>query len=209
MKILLLAFYLVCLSVSRVQSKPQITKLFPVVREELDPQQDSAKNETKPLDKLLGKLRATYDFVFRKPENTSNVEKILAKDAPDPDVETLKLIWSNRMQQQQQQQKSRNREDSEKFQPQRIYLGMNEDWVNDIQPLKPLEPLEPLELEEEMEIDKNRDVEVITQRNSFQFPVTLSRHLVDWLGSLLGITYGVYSKLTRALSSNNTAIRVN
>ncbi|KOC65296.1 hypothetical protein WH47_09875 [Habropoda laboriosa] len=104
------------------------------------------------------------------------------------------------------QQMSRNREESKKFQPQRIYLGMNEDWVNHIQPL---EPLEPLELEEEMEFDKNRDVEVITPRNNFQFPVTISRHLVDWLGSLLGITYGVYSKLARALSNNNTTIRVN
>ncbi|XP_017763053.1 PREDICTED: uncharacterized protein LOC108552883 [Eufriesea mexicana] len=202
MKILLFGFCLVCLSMSRVQSKPQTTKLFPIPEETSNPPEE-ASSEAKPLDRLLGKLRATYNFVFRKPENTSNVEKILAKDKPDPDVEALKLIWSNRM-----QQSLVDREASKKSQPKGTYLKVQDDWVNDVQPLERLEPLEPLELEDEVEVDKDRDVEIITPRTTFQFPVTLSRHLVDWIGSLLGITYGVYSKLSRIVNTNHTAIRV-
>lgn len=184
-----------------MESKPQITKLFPIPEETSDPPQRS-NNDTKLLDKLFGKLRATYNFVFRKPENMSNVEKILAKDTPDPDIEALKVIWSNRMQ-------SNSKEDSNKSQPKGImYLAANDEWMNDIQPLDHLEPLEPLELEDEIENNKDREVEIVTPRTSFQFPATLNRHLVNWLGSLLGITYGVYSKLARAIYSNNTAIRI-
>lgn len=160
---------------ARVQSKPQITKLFPV--QEAIEYHQRVSSEMKPLDKFLGKLRASYDFVFRRPENTSNVEKILAKDASDTNLEALKLIWSNRMHQ--------SSGDSEKpQQTERTFLTINdEDWVNDIQPLDHLEPLEPLDLEDEIE-DKNRDVEIVTPKSSFQLPVTLSRHLVDWLGSI-------------------------
>lgn len=190
------------LSTLRVESKPQITKLFPIPEETNDPPQRS-DNDTKPPDKLFGKLRATYNFVFRKPENMSNVEKILAKDTPDPDVEALKVIWSNRM-----QSNSKDKENSKKSQPKGMYLAANDEWVNDIQPLDRLEPLEPLELEDEVGNNKDREVEIVTPRTSFQFPVTLSRHLVDWLGSLLGITYGIYSKLARLIYSNNTAIRI-
>lgn len=185
-----------------MESKPQITKLFPIPEETNDPPQRS-DNDTKPLDKLFGKLRATYNFVFRKPENMSNVEKILAKDTPDPDVEALKVIWSNRM-----QSNSKDKENSKKSQPKGMYLATNDEWVNDIQPLDRLEPLEPLELEDEVGNNRDREVEIVTPRTSFQFPVTLSRHLVDWLGSLLGITYGIYSKLARLIYSNNTAIRI-
>ncbi|XP_076761774.1 uncharacterized protein LOC143429846 [Xylocopa sonorina] len=203
MKIVFLGLCFLCLSVSRVESKPQVTKLFPIQEETNDPQQ-RATVETKPLDTLLGKLRATYNFVFRKPENTSNVEKILAKDAPDPDVEVLKLIWSNQM-----QPNPMAKENSTKSVPERTYLGAKEEYVNNIQPIDRLERLEPLDFEDEMEIVKDRDVEFVTPRNGFHFPVTLSRHFVDWLGSLLGITYGVYSKLARIIYSNNTSIRVN
>lgn len=129
----------------------------------------------------------------------------MAKDTPNPDAEALKLIWSNRM-----QENSKDKEDSAKKSELKVtYLGpSNDDWVNDIRPLEDLEPLEPLELQDEVENDRDREVEIITPRTAFQFPVTLSRHLVDWLGSLLGITYGVYSKLARAIYTNNT-IRVN
>ncbi|XP_017893189.1 uncharacterized protein LOC108632865 [Ceratina calcarata] len=202
MKLLLVVYCLLCLSMTRVQSKPQITRLFPVQREANVSQPEGTNDEAKPLDRLLGKLRATYDFVFRKPENTSNVEKILAKDTSKaaPEAEPVKSIWSIRM-----QPKDNGKNTGANFQPQRTYLGTNEDWANDIQPL---DRLEPLELEDEVENEKDREVEFVTPRTGFQFPVTLSRHFVDWLGSLLGITYGVYSKLARIIYSNNTTIRV-
>ncbi|XP_076231440.1 uncharacterized protein LOC143177435 [Calliopsis andreniformis] len=195
MKILLLGFWLFCFFETRVQSKPQITKLFPV--QEAIEYHQRVSNEMKPLDKFLGKLRATYDFVFRKPENTSNVERILAKDAPNANLQAANLLWSDRI-----QPISRNSENTHGTEGTLLTM-QDEDWVNDVQPLDHLEPLEPLDMENEMG-DKNRDVEIITPKTSFQLPATLSRHLVDWLGSLLGITYGVYSKLARAIYSNNT-----
>ncbi|XP_076167235.1 uncharacterized protein LOC143146644 [Ptiloglossa arizonensis] len=200
MKIPFLGLCLLCFSVTRVQSKPQITKLFPV-QEAIKYHQ--RENEMKPLDRFLGKLRATYDFVFRKPENTSNVEKILAKDASEPDTDTLKSIWSNRMGENLMEKTASDKS----RQTEQTFLLANDDWVNDIQPLDRLEPLESLELEDEDTEDKNLQVEFVTPKTNFQFPVTLSRHLVDWLGSLLGVTYGVYSKLARAIYSNSTGAK--
>ncbi|XP_070165190.1 uncharacterized protein [Polyergus mexicanus] len=87
----LLGYCLFCLFATRVQSKPQITKLFPV---EGIMYQKSLSNTTKPLEKFWGKLRATYNFIFRQTNNTNNIEKILAKDdAPASDLQALKLIW--------------------------------------------------------------------------------------------------------------------
>ncbi|XP_029669825.1 uncharacterized protein LOC115239449 [Formica exsecta] len=88
----LLGYCLFCLFAARVQSKPQITKLFPV---EGITYQKQLNNTTKPLEKFWGKLRATYNFIFRQTNNTNNIEKILAKDAPASDLQALKLIWPN------------------------------------------------------------------------------------------------------------------
>lgn len=85
--------YILQLFATRVQPKPQITKLFPV--EGLIANYRQANNITNHLDKFLGKLRATYNLVFRQPGNTSNIEKLLAKDASDPDLRAVKLIWAN------------------------------------------------------------------------------------------------------------------
>lgn len=62
--------------------------------EETDRKQLS--NTTKPLENFLGKLRATYNFIFGQPNNMSNVEKIL-KDTPVSDLQALKLIWTDTM----------------------------------------------------------------------------------------------------------------
>nr|XP_033333026.1 uncharacterized protein LOC117224317 isoform X1 [Megalopta genalis] len=194
-----LAIWLLCqLSVDTVRSKPQITKLFPV-QESVDQHQPSG-NETKPLDRFLGKLRATYDFVFRKPEDTGNVERILAKNGQDLDVDALKAIWSNRM---SEEERTKKPEMPEKHRQTEHVFRLMDDCANDIQPLDQLEPLGPLELDDE-EGDKKTEVEFITPRPGLQFPATISRHLVYWLGSLLGITYEVYSKLARAIYSNAT-----
>ncbi|KAG7206126.1 hypothetical protein KM043_003519 [Ampulex compressa] len=175
----ILGYCLLCLFASRAHSKPQITKLFPV--QELIDHHQQVGNEVKPLDKFLGKLRATYDFVFRKPENTSNVEKILMKDDPDPDLEAFRLIWS----------------DDKRARMELLDAGpmatTTEDWFNDVQPLM------PLELQEE---GKEDGVEVITPATTLQLPATLGRHLIEWLGSLLGLTYSVYAKLVTAVHPN-------
>ncbi|KAK2582556.1 hypothetical protein KPH14_004847 [Odynerus spinipes] len=207
MKSLLGCCLLLCLLSVRVQTKPQITKLFPI--EEL-PANDHPETSTelKPLDKLIGKLRATYNFVFRKPENTSNVEKILAKDAPNPDVEALKVIWKNPM--------NPNFESKVEFNPlenakQRVYQtklktlyeAPRYDRYEEFQPLERLEPLPPLEFENEADDKRDDDVEFVTPGTTLQLPTTLGRHFVEWLGSLLGLTYGIYAKLTRAIHGSN------
>lgn len=195
----------------KVHSRPQITKLLPV--EELmtqqQPQQNQEQQQTsdkvKPLDKFLGKLRATYNFVFRKPDNTSNVERILAKDAPNPDVEALKFIWTDPMNEEKQENKTNIGKLSESplYNGKKLMIVMNDqEWQNDIPSLDDVEPLGPLEIEN---TSKDLDVEIVTPGTSLQLPVTLSRQLVEWLGSLLGLTYGVYSKLARAIhSTDNT-----
>lgn len=77
---------------ARVQSKPQITKLFPV--EGSETHQKELNNTTKPLEKFLGTLRATYNFIFHQTNNTNNsMEKNLMKDASTSNLQSFKLIW--------------------------------------------------------------------------------------------------------------------
>lgn len=74
----------------RVQSKPQVvTRLFPVGN--FTGYQRRASND-KPLDKFLGRLRASYNYVFRPPANTGNIDKIQAKNS-DSVPQILRVIW--------------------------------------------------------------------------------------------------------------------
>lgn len=74
---------------------------------------------------------------------------------------------------------------------------LEEDWFNDIQ------PLEPLELQDEKQTDK--DVEIVTPGKTYQLPTTVGRHLIEWLGSLFGFTYSIYTKLSGATCGNEKA----
>lgn len=62
----------------------------------------------------------------------------------------------------------------------------DDDWFNDIQ---------PLELQDE-ELDKKNEVEIVTPETTLQ--TTVGHHLLEWLGSLFGLTYSIYSKLSNA-----------
>lgn len=88
-----------------------------------------------------------------------------------------------------------------------LYETPKYDKFEELQPLEqlePLEPLMPLEFYEESEDNKkDEDVEFITPATGLQFPNTLGRHFVEWLGSLLGLSYGIYAKLTRAIHNSN------
>ncbi|XP_012219461.1 uncharacterized protein [Linepithema humile] len=89
----LLGYCILCLFLTRVQAKPQISKLFPV--EGLTTYHEQLSNFTKPFEKFLEKVRTTYDFVFRQSDNTSYVEKILAKNVSNPDSQALKIIQAD------------------------------------------------------------------------------------------------------------------
>lgn len=62
----------------------------------------------------------------------------------------------------------------------------DDDWFNDIQ---------PLELQDE-ELDKKNEVEIVTPETTL--PTSVSHHVLEWLGSLFGLTYSIYAKLSNA-----------
>lgn len=216
------------LFVMRVQPKPQITKLFPV--EELLAYQQQANNITKPLvDKFLGKLRTTYDLVFRQSDNTSYVEKILAKSAPSPDLHSLRLFWANQIKQDNytdlkypnntflEHVKSlsipkdyENKQNASGLQKESSEVKstinanrnngspnktktLHNDRLNDVQPLG------LLELQNEEEPEAKTEVEIVTPGTTIRLSTTVGQHLIEWLGSIFGLTYSIYSKLSTAV----------
>lgn len=184
---------------------------------------------TTSVDKFWEKLRTTYNFVFRQPNNTSNGEKILMKNASDSNLQTLRLIWTDTLkadnytnlkypnngfldqikslltlQNRDSKTNSNNlRKNSivkikatKKTNENVTSTSSNEkssnkvilpddDWFNDIQ------PLEHLELQDE-ELDKKNEVEIVTPET------TVGHHLLEWLGSLFGLTYSIYTNLSNA-----------
>jgi len=77
--------------------------------------------------------------------------------------------------------------------PTKTKILPDDDWFNDIQPLG------QLELQDE-ELDKKNEVEIVTPETTL--PTTVSHHLLQWLGSLLGLTYSIYSKLSSIACGN-------
>ncbi|XP_071570863.1 uncharacterized protein [Temnothorax nylanderi] len=229
----LLGYCLLCLFATRVQPKPQITKLFPA--EGLAAYHKQFNNTTKSLDKFWEKLRTTYNFVFRQPGNTSNVEKTLTKNASEPNLQSLRLIWADTLKADNytnlkypnnsflDQVKSlstiknhSNKANSSNLKKDStIEIKTNEnnvtstssnktssdkrktlpddDWFNDI------EPLGQLELQDE-ELDKKNEVEIVTPGTTL--PTTVGHHLLEWLGSLFGLTYSIYTKLSSPACGN-------
>lgn len=208
MKRLLGCCLLLCLLFVRAQTKPQITKLFPIEELPSNEHQETS-TESKPLDKLIGKLRDTYNFVFHKADNTSNVEKILAKNSANPDVETFKPwnFWKNPTKSSVESegnidslQNAKQREYQTKLKT--LYEAPKYDLYEEFQPLEHAESLPPLEFTDKIE-GKSDDVEFVTEGSFLQLPTNLRRHFVEWLGSLLGLTYGIYAKLTSAIHTSN------
>lgn len=215
-----------------MQPKPETTKLFPI--EGLEAYHKQLSNATKSLDKFWQKLRTTYNFVFRQPDNTSNVEKVVAKNALDPNLQALRLIWADMLKadnytnlkypnnsfldqvkslwtlkNDSKANSSRLEKDSSEI---KTMIKTNEknvssnkrnfnktktlpddDWFNDIQPLG------QLELQDE-ELDKKNEVEIVTPETTL--PTTVGRHLLEWLGTLFGFTYSIYTKLSNAACGN-------
>lgn len=189
---------------------------------------------TKSLDKFWEKLRTTYNFVFQQSDNTSNVEKILAKNASNPNLQALRLISTDTLKNNYTNLKypnntfldqikslsiPQNRDskatssnlkkdssvetktnennvsstNSNKKSSDKVKILPDDDWFNDI------EPLEQLELQDE-ELDKKNEVESVTPGTTL--PTTVGRHLLEWLGTLFGLTYSIYSKLSSAACGN-------
>ncbi|XP_012254487.2 uncharacterized protein LOC105685184 [Athalia rosae] len=225
-----LGYCLICIFVVKVQSKPQITKLFPV--KELVAFHEKT-NEIKPLDKFLGKLKAAYDFVFNKPEDTSNVEKILAndrsdatQDASNPEIDALKLIWTNVISSQSVTNPKDNKESSTK-ETVRTLEGTNENRnviplneatsvltgdQHDASASKPEKANNLFDGVQEgsksfggLELQENSDddsvVETVTPTSTLQLPQAVGKQLLEWLSALLGLTYGAYVKVAQAVKT--------
>ncbi|XP_032683490.1 uncharacterized protein LOC116849929 [Odontomachus brunneus] len=235
MKLLESYCLLVCLFATRVQPRPQITKLFPV--EELLAYHEQANNITKPLvDKFLGKLRTTYDLIFRQAGNTS-LEKILTKSASD--LQSLRLHWANQINQgnytdlkypndtfldhvkslsiPKHHENQRNASGLQKDSSVKIKSTierngnnrnlasssktktLNDNRLNDVQPLG------LLELQDEEVPDARADVEIVTPGTTIRLSTTVGQQLIEWLGSIFGLTYSIYTKLSSAACGHEKA----
>lgn len=235
-------FQLSQLFATRVQAKPQVTKLFPVMGGPIVPDNKQLNNTTKPLDRFLEKLRATYNFVFHQSENNvSHVERILTRNASNTDLQTLRLIWANPSKPEDYanlkypdnslldqvislstlkkyevkpnsslkknssveikstiKANDSNTSSSESSPNKTKTLSDDNDWFRDV---------EALELQDEELNDKN-EVDIASPGTTLQFPTTVGRHLVEWLGTLFGLTYKIYTKLSAAANcSDGNAIK--
>ncbi|XP_046416388.1 uncharacterized protein LOC124177726 [Neodiprion fabricii] len=205
---ILIGYCVLCIFLIEVQGKPQITKLFPV--KELAAFHERT-SDIKPLDKLLAKLQAGYNFVFNRAEDTSNVEKILSNDEPNPDVEALKLIWANVIsplptassgnkesdftlgRSFDTESKKENEISKGSAAPETVKKSETDDWVDGIEAPK---TVDGLELQENSDDDS---VVETTTPTTLQLPAALGRHLLEWLGSLLNLTYGAYTRVAQAV----------
>ncbi|KAG5331872.1 KKCC2 kinase, partial [Acromyrmex charruanus] len=216
----------------RVQSKPQITKLFPV--EGLTAYHKQFNDTTKSLDKFWEKLRTTYNFVFQ-PGNTSNVEKILAKNASDPNLQTLRLIWTDTVKADNYTNlkypsntfldqikslsipKSRDskatssnfKKDSSaeiKTNENNVsFTNSNKTSSNEAKILPDddwFNDIQPLEQLELQDEELDKKNEVESVTPGTTLPTTVGRHLLEWLGTLFGFTYSIYNKLSSAACGN-------
>ncbi|XP_015185468.1 PREDICTED: uncharacterized protein LOC107071195 [Polistes dominula] len=206
MKYSLVYCLLLCLLLTRVQTKPQITKLFPIeeiLTNDHRENNNNNNNETRLFDKLLGKLRSTYNFVFHKTDdnaanNKTEVKNMGIDKTPNSNV----FNWNNPNFKLTKEIENPKEEPVYQTRIETLYDAPKNDKFDELQPLESLEPLMPLDFNED--INKNDEVEFVTPATDSNFSATLSRHFVDWLGSLLGISYGIYSKFSKAIYQNNT-----
>jgi len=77
---------------------------------------------------------------------------------------------------------------------------LSDDWSKDVQ------PLEQLELQDE-ELDNKNEVEIVTPGMTLQLPTTVGRQLIEWFGSLFGLTYRIYTKLSGAACSSGDIVK--
>ncbi|XP_011306423.1 uncharacterized protein [Fopius arisanus] len=172
------------------EASPQITKFAPVEDWIAFKRRTS---DIKPLDKFLGKLRATYDFVFHKPENVSDLAKILPSDEPRvPYTEPYKFILSN------SQENSENKKvatDSpvyvelladEMSRTESSISRVSTDWGDE----GVVEPLSELELLSDNEDNIDGSVERVYPRPSFQLPTAIATAFLRWLSSIIGFIHG-------------------
>jgi len=76
----------------------------------------------------------------------------------------------------------------------------DEDWSKDVQPLG------QLELQDE-ELNNKNEVEILTPGTTLQFPMTVGRQMIEWFGSLFGLTYRIYTKLSSAACSSGNIVK--
>ncbi|XP_063987973.1 uncharacterized protein LOC135168057 [Diachasmimorpha longicaudata] len=186
-----------------LEASPQITKFAPVEDWIAFKRRTS---DIKPLDKFLGKLRATYDFVFQKPENVSNVGKILSTGRPkETDTEPYKFILSNS----QETDHSANEKEGaeipvyvellgEEVMPKESSISrVATDWAD----VEAVEPLSEFELLNDNEDDIDKSEETGKSQTSFELPAAVARAFLRWLSSIILFTQGAYLKIT-----NSTAL---
>lgn len=178
----------------------QITKLVPV--EEWIAFKHNTRN-VKPIDKFIGKLRATYDFVFHKNDNISNIEKLLSNETIKDDKESYKLanknLQNNNINRENVNDKLLDDSSTRQSSIKRLSKG---NWLDDIDS----EPLDKLVIVDEQIDDKTDDIrksENVKDQLDLQLPAVVVKSFINWLEHALGFSQGLYLKFTNSTLSNN------
>ncbi|XP_044017987.1 dual specificity mitogen-activated protein kinase kinase 1-like, partial [Aphidius gifuensis] len=180
----------------------QITKLVPV--EEWIAFKHNTRN-VKPIDKFIGKLRATYDFVFHKNDNISNIEKLLANETiKNNNDESYKLANKNLQNNNIINNENVNDKildkllDESSTRESSIKKLSKGNWLDDID-IKPLDKL--VIVSDKMDdIEKSDNVE---DHLNLQLPAVVVKSFINWLEHALGFSQGLYLKITNSTLSNN------
>ncbi|XP_034938132.1 uncharacterized protein [Chelonus insularis] len=186
-----------------LRALPQITKLIPL--------EDwiAFKNRTSninPLDKFLGKLRATYDFVFHKPDNITNVKKILMENKSEPIIDNTEkiimstlsiigdIIYNNNQRKTSNDSVYLELLPEENIIPTKVSsisrISKDNKWLDEIEVQEPLSEEEAIDDE-----DIDRSVEIVTPKPGFQLSAAVAQAFGKWLASILRFTREAYSKL--------------
>ncbi|XP_014488803.1 PREDICTED: uncharacterized protein LOC106751978 [Dinoponera quadriceps] len=70
--------------------------------------------------------------------------------------------------------------------------------------LNDVQSLGLLELQNEEVPYAKSEVEIVTPVTTIKLSTTVGQHLIDWLGSIFGLTYSIYAKLSAGACSNKT-----
>ncbi|CAD6237514.1 GSCOCG00002351001-RA-CDS [Cotesia congregata] len=207
-------FFIFSINLLKTNGSPQITKLVPLDDWVAFKERTSQVN---PLDKFFGKLRATYDFIFHRPDNVSNVEKIIADDKSwatensnnknHDRLITPMLPLFNHIVFKNNNSNKKSEIDMNKNLYIRLYpeenlmstyessisrISKDDEWPDDVETV---EPLSQVEIDNE---NIDRSVEAVTpSQSSFQFPIAVVRAFAKWLESILSYTHQAYSAFAR------------
>lgn len=180
-----------------VDAGPQITKLFPIG----EVANYYRENRVTVLDKLLGKLRSAYHLVSHRPDNTSNVQKILEHSDPEVIELTTSAEWLNEPENGSSNEGMRRADINSDDDARESALPMENEWPlsDQVEILGQGDRLEPLEEPQDDQLEIISD----TEKPPLSLVGRASQRLGEWLTSFLTYTFVKLSKISRSLQNVN------